>query len=151
MNKFIKLSFCIIICELAGIIGTVFTIDSISTWYPALTKPFFNPPSWLFGPTWTSLYFLMGVSLYLVWDKKKTNLKWFWTQLALNAFWSIIFFGFKNPVLAFFEIVILWISILLTIKSFYKVNKNAAYLLVPYIGWVTFAGILNLFTAILNK
>jgi tryptophan-rich sensory protein len=132
-------------------VGSFFTFNSVSTWYPTLEKPFFNPPSWIFGPVWTTLYFLMGISLFLVWGKKKTDLTWFWAQLALNAFWSIVFFGMKSPGLAFLVIVLLWISIFLTIKSFYKINKNAAYLLYPYLAWVTFASILNLFIAILNK
>lgn len=145
------LIFCIGICASAGIVGSIATANSVTTWYPTLTKPSFNPPSWIFGPVWTTLYFLMGVSLYLVWGKKKTDLKWFWIQLILNALWSIAFFGLKNPLLAFVLIILLWASILLTIKSFQKVNKTAAVLLFPYLAWVSFASLLNLFIVVLNR
>lgn len=151
MNKYLKLLFSIIVCEGAGLIGSIFTFNSVNTWYVTLNKPFFNPPPWIFAPVWTILYLLMGVSLYLVWEKKKANLNWFWAQLCLNFIWSIIFFGLKNPILAFVVIVFLWISILLTIKDFGKVNKTASYLLYPYLAWVSFAGLLNLAIVILNK
>jgi translocator protein len=151
LNKYLKLLLSIVICESAGLIGSIFTLSSVNSWYLTLNKPFFNPPSWIFAPVWTILYLLMGVSLYLVWGVKKVNLKWFWLQLALNSLWSIIFFGFKNPTLALIEIAVLWISILLTIKSFWKTNKNAAYLLFPYLLWVSFATILNFSIVVLNK
>lgn len=150
MNKYIRLLFFITLCEATGIIGSIFTINSIDSWYQALNKPFFTPPAWVFGPAWTTLYLLMGISLYLVWGKKKINLKWFWTQLFLNFIWSIVFFGIKNLVLSFVIIVLLWGSIFFTIKSFIKV-KSAAYLLIPYVIWVSFALLLNLFILILNK
>lgn len=151
MNKFIKLLLSIGLCEGAGLVGSLFTIYSATTWYSALVKPFFNPPSRIFGPVWTALYFLMGVSLYLVWGKQKTDLKWFWVQLMLNTLWSIIFFGLRSPLLAFFEITLLWISIFQTIKAFKKVNKISAYLLLPYLLWVGFAVLLNLSIVLLNK
>ncbi|TSC88716.1 MAG: tryptophan-rich sensory protein [Microgenomates group bacterium Gr01-1014_5] len=145
------LIFCVCICASAGIVGSIVTFNSVTTWYPTLIKPFFNPPSWIFGPVWTMLYFLMGISLYLVWRKKKADLQWFWIQLVLNALWSIIFFGLKNPLLAFVVIILLWVSIFLTIKSFQKVNKTAAVLLFPYLAWVSFASLLNLFIVVLNR
>ena len=148
--NFPLLILCILICEGAGVIGTIFTIESIPTWYATLNKPFFSPPNFVFGPVWTTLYFLMGLSLYLVWKNRKIQ-KWFWIQLILNSVWSIIFFGLKNPLLGFIGIIFLWTSIVLTIKSFYKFNKTAAYLLIPYICWVSFATILNLSIVILNK
>ena len=104
----------------------------------------------MFGPVWIALYTLMGISLYLVWKKGLKNKKvqlgilFFGVQLALNSLWSIIFFGLKNPFYAFIEIVILWLAILLTIYQFWKIDRNASYLLVPYLLWVTFAAILNL-------
>lgn len=151
MNKYLKLLLAIAVCQGAGLIGSIFTINSVKTWYVVLNKPFFNPPSWVFAPVWTILYLLMGISLYLVWGIKKVNLKWFWLQLALNTLWSIIFFGLKNPTLALIEIVALWVSILFTIKSFLKVSRVAAYLLLPYILWVSFAAVLNMAIVILNK
>ncbi|CAN5173218.1 TspO/MBR family protein [soil metagenome] len=151
MNKFIKLLSAIIICEGAGIIGSFFTVNSVNTWYSTLNKPFFNPPSWLFGPVWTILYLMMGISLYLIWEKKKVDLKWFWIQLVLNSLWSILFFGLKNPGLAFLEIILLWGAIFLTIRGFWKYKRLSAYLLIPYLLWVTFATILNLSIVLLNR
>lgn len=150
MNKFLKVLMAIVLCEGAGIIGSVFTVSSVNTWYMTLNKPFFNPPSFIFAPVWTILYFLMGLSLYFAWEKK-SNLKWFYIQLVLNALWSIIFFGFKNPMIALVEIVCLWVAILMTIKGFWKKNRFSAYLLIPYLLWVSFATILNFYIVLLNK
>ncbi len=138
----------------AGAIGSFFTISSIPTWYVTLNKPIFSPPNWIFAPVWTTLYILMGISLYLVWISK-SKLKQrgttvFFIQLGLNVFWSLIFFGLKNPPAAFFEIIALWIAILLTIKTFYKISKLAGNLLIPYILWVTFAAALNAMIVLLN-
>lgn len=154
--KYFKLIAAIIICQLAGIIGSFFTVSSVSTWYQTLNKPSFNPPSWLFGPVWITLYFLMGISLYLVWRKElktktyKTALTIFAVQLVLNALWSILFFGLKMPGIAFIEIVLLWISIILSMIYFYKISKASTYLLIPYILWVSFASILNFAIYYLN-
>lgn len=152
LNKRWKLVISIIIPFFASFIGGLFTASSVSSWYLELAKPFFNPPSWIFGPVWTILYLLMGISLYLIWTSKYSKKAFviFGIQLFLNALWSILFFGLKNPLLAFIEIIFLWISILLTIIIFYKISKKAAYLLVPYILWVTFAAILNLSIYLLN-
>lgn len=179
INNFLKLIIAITISELAGIIGSVFTAPSIPVWYAALVKPALNPPAWIFGPVWTSLYFLMGISLFLVW-RNDWNVKnhilegkrdgWnyvsrrFWTgswqkentilifgiQLFLNSLWSFLFFGLKFPGLAFFEIVALWFAILYTIINFYRISKMSAILLFPYILWVTFAAYLNYSIWILN-
>jgi len=151
-----KIIFAIVICQLAGAIGSVFTFSSIPTWYASLQKPAFSPPNWLFGPAWLTLYTLMGVSLYLVWQKGLKNKKVkhavtvFAIQLVLNALWSIIFFGLRLPFIAFIEILLLWVAIAYTILSFYRISRNAAYLLVPYILWVSFAAILNYSIWILN-
>lgn len=151
-----KLAISIVVCQLAGFIGSFFTVSSVSTWYLTLNKPFFNPPSWLFGPVWISLYFLMGISLYLIWDEgikskqSKGALYIFGAQLILNSLWSILFFGLKSPLFAFIEIIILWIAIILTIKYFYRISKSASYLLIPYVLWVSFAAILNFFIFYLN-
>ena len=151
MNKYLRLILSIAVCEGAGLIGSIFILSSVNTWYLTLNKPFFNPPGWFFGPVWTTLYLLMGVSLYLVCGKKNADLKWFWIQLVLNSAWSIIFFGLKSPVLAFIIIVILWVSIFKTIVDFRKVNKRASYLLYPYLAWVSLASLLNLSIILLNK
>ncbi|MFH1828774.1 MAG: TspO/MBR family protein [Nanoarchaeota archaeon] len=152
MKKIWKLIISIVLPFLASAIGSLFTASSVSSWYTTLIKPSFNPPSWVFGPVWTILYLLMGVSLYLVWIKKfdKNAFTFFGIQLVLNALWSILFFGLKSPLFAFIEIVFLWIAILITIIYFYKINKISAYLLIPYILWVSFAAILNFAIFILN-
>lgn len=152
----IKLIISIAICQLAGIIGSFFTISQIPSWYAGLIKPSFNPPNWLFGPVWLTLYTLMGISLYLIWLKgfktkqAKTALLLFATQLVLNSLWSIIFFGWHMTDYALAEIVLLWFVILAVIIRFYKISKPATYLLVPYILWVSFAAFLNLSIFLLN-
>ena len=138
------------ICLGAGVLGSLFTVSSIPTWYQTLDKPFFSPPNWVFGPVWTILYILMGISLYLVWIKKKVP-SVFWIQLILNATWSIVFFGLRNPSVAFVNIIALWIAIFLTIKSFSKINRLSSYLLYPYIAWVSFASILNFSIWMMNR
>jgi len=151
-----KLIVSLAIPQLIGFIGSLFTSSSIATWYPTLTKPFFNPPNWLFAPVWTLLFLLMGISVYLVWVKgfKKNNVKlaiiFFDIQLLFNLLWSILFFGLKNPLLALIEIFILWGLILVNIILFYKISKTASYLLIPYLAWVTFAIILNFSFVLLN-
>lgn len=154
MKNFIKLLISIIVCQVAGVIGAIFTTPAISGWYKSLQKPFFNPPNWIFSPVWIFLFLLMGISLYLVWDRgvreNKKAIIIFGVQLVLNIFWSIIFFGLKSPGFAFLEIIILWLAILTTIISFYKVSKTAGLLLIPYILWVSFALILNFFLWQLN-
>ncbi len=151
-----KLIPSIIICQLAGIIGSIFTVSSVSTWYLTLNKPFFNPPSWVFGPVWIMLYFLMGISLYIVWNKgigskeSKIAISVFGVQLILNALWSIIFFGLRLPLFAFIEIIFMWLAIIATIVYFYRISKVASYLLIPYILWVSFAAILNFAIYYLN-
>ena len=150
---YVKLISSVLICQSAGIIGSFFTVSSVSTWYVTLHKPFFNPPAWVFGPVWITLYLLMGISLYLIWNSKKKSkpaMVFFSVQLVLNSLWSILFFGLQNPLFAGIEIIILWIAILLTIVSFYKISRTAAYLLIPYILWVSFAAVLNFSIIYLN-
>ncbi|MDO8551690.1 MAG: TspO/MBR family protein [bacterium] len=156
--NFAKLIFSIGICLGAGIVGSMFTASSISTWYITLNKPFFSTPNWVFAPVWTFLYILMGLSLYLVInDMRKVISKMkgkavtiFAVQLILNVSWSIVFFGMRNPILAFVNIAALWLAIFLTLKSFGKINKLAGNLLIPYLLWVSFASILNFSVALLN-
>ncbi len=127
------------------------------TWYATLNKPFFTPPSWLFGPAWTILYILMAISAYLVFKKGlkkagvKNALKLFGTQLVLNLVWSPVFFGAHQIFLAFLLILVLWYFIFKTIRAFAKVDKTPSYLLYPYIAWVSFATILNFSVWILNR
>lgn len=157
MSKLLKLIASILVCFLAGGLGNIFTIPAIPTWYAGLNKPFFSPPNWLFGPAWTTLYILMGIALFLVWQKETKNkkvqegLKLFGIQLLLNASWSPVFFGAKNLFLAFVIIIFMWIFILKTILAFGKIDKRAGYLLYPYLLWVSFATILNFSVWLLNK
>jgi len=144
-HKVFQLIMAILICQLAGVIGSIFTYSSIPLWYAGLTKPAFNPPNWIFGPVWISLYTLMGVSAFIIFDKAKDlkegklALKVFASQLVLNSLWSIIFFGLRAPMLAFFEIILLLALIAASIYYFYRISKLAAALLVPYVLWVGFA------------
>lgn len=147
---------CMVLPQLAGFIGSIFTTPNIPTWYEGLTKPELAPPNWVFFPVWTILFLMMGVALYLVWREGvskwsvKIALTFFFVQLALNTLWSIIFFGMQNPGLALIEIAFLWSAIALTIYTFFKVNKFAAYLLIPYLLWVSFASYLNYMIWVLN-
>ncbi|MEA2020393.1 MAG: TspO/MBR family protein [Patescibacteria group bacterium] len=148
MSNIIKFFTSLLITLSAGGIGSIFTTPAIPTWYETLKKPKFNPPGWVFGPAWTILYILISISFHLIWstvgfEKNKKVLVIFVIQLVLNALWSIIFFGLQNPALAFIEIVILWVAILLTLLNFYKLDRTAGLLLVPYLLWVTFAALLN--------
>ena len=149
MNNTLKLIIAIAIPVAVGGISGFFTATGVDSWYQTINKPSWNPPGWIFGPVWTTLYVMMGIALYLVWKSnasegvKKNAVTIFAIQLILNFFWSFIFFDQQQPGWALVEIIIMWIAILLTIFAFAKVNKTAAWLLVPYISWVSFATILN--------
>lgn len=142
--------------QLAGVIGSVFTTSAISTWYAALERPSFSPPNWLFGPAWITLYVLMGISIYLVWQKLGKNKQarqsfWlFWIHLIFNATWSIAFFGLQNPGLALINIIIILAFIIVLMTRFWRIDHLAAYLLIPYFLWVSFAALLNYSFWILN-
>jgi len=146
-NKYLYLVAFILVCEMAGIIGSFFTAESVSTWYLTLEKPPFNPPSWVFAPVWTTLYALMGISAYLVFFSGKKESRFalvvFALQLALNTLWSLAFFGLQSPLYGLVVIAALWLAIVWTMLRFYNISKNATYLLVPYILWVSFAAVLN--------
>lgn len=165
INNTFKFIISLIIPQLAGGLGSYFTMGSVKDWYPVLVKPALNPPAWIFGPVWTTLFFLMGCALYLVWssyakasaDKKDESGKskrlayWaFGIQMVLNTLWSIIFFGLHSTGGALFEMIFLWLAILVTIILFAKISKLTVWLLLPYIFWVSFAGYLNYSIWILN-
>lgn len=148
VQRLVGVLVAVLVTLCAGLIGNLLGADAITTWYVGLEKPSWNPPNWIFGPVWTLLYVLMGIAAYLVWEQTKDSsrraaLVVYGVQLALNALWSIIFFTFKQPALAFGEIVIMWIAILATIVLFWRVRPLAGALLLPYIAWVTFALVLN--------
>jgi len=150
-----KLIASILLCQLAGSIGSLVTFSSITGWYLTLNKPFFTPPNWAFGPVWLTLYLLMGISLFIVWNKrlnKKTRpaIQIFGLQLGLNILWSIVFFGFQSISAGLVVIVLMWFAILWTMLRFWKISKPAAWLLVPYIVWVTIATALNAGVWLLN-
>ncbi|MFH1326612.1 MAG: TspO/MBR family protein [archaeon] len=137
----------IIFCNLIGALGAVWT-SSDSTWYKGIKKPSFNPPSWIFGPVWTLLFTLMGISLYLVWVSPSSKIKLialilFGIQFLFNVAWSYLFFGLNKPLWSFVEILFLFGFILATIFYFFRIDKNAGYLLIPYSLWVGFASFLN--------
>jgi translocator protein len=156
MKDFSKFVIAIAVSQLAGIIGSFFSATSVSSWYTTLIKPELNPPSWVFGPVWITLYFLMGIALFLIWKKGlktsdvKVAIKIFTLQLILNTSWSIVFFGLQNPALALINVITLLILIIWTIKVFYKISKISSYLLIPYLLWVLFATYLNYAIWILN-
>ena len=176
LHNVLKFVIAIVVSEAAGVIGAIFTTPAIqSGWYATLARPAFNPPAWVFGPVWTTLFALMGIAVFLVYIKdektvlsevegrrfkrnKKIALVLFGIQLVLNTLWSIIFFGstsltingLNNIGIAFIEIIFLWLAILATIIAFAKISKPAAWLLVPYIIWVSFAGYLNFMIWMLN-
>jgi tryptophan-rich sensory protein len=156
MKNWKKLLISILICEFAGVVGSLFTTSAIKNWYIFLIKPTFAPPNWLFGPVWVTLYVMMGISLYLVWikglEKKevKKAFNLFLVHLVFNAFWSIIFFGFRSILGGLIEISILVVLVLIIINKFYKIDKVASYLLIPYLLWGIFATFLNYNIFILN-
>jgi benzodiazapine receptor len=156
LNEIPELIVSIVICQLAGLIGSGFTTASIPTWYVTLNKPFFTPPNWLFAPVWLTLYTLMGVAAFLVWrqglkDRQvQRALTIFGVQLILNAFWSVAFFGLQSPITGLIVIIMLWIAIVLTILWFLSISKPAGLLLMPYILWVSLAAALNVAIVILN-
>lgn len=128
--------------------GSLFTAESVQQWYPALQKPAWTPPSWLFGPVWTILYLMMAIAAWLVWRKRRVNnvhgaLGLFIFQLALNAAWSPLFFGLKNPLAGLLDIIALWAAILATLIFFRRISSAAGFLLLPYWLWVSYATALN--------
>lgn len=144
-----KLFISILIPLLVGAIAGIFTTSGVDGWYAVANKPSFNPPNWIFAPVWTTLYILMGIALYLVWKSdaakniKQTAVVLFAVQLTLNFFWSFIFFSLQQTGWALVEIIAMWLAIVATIIWFGKISKTAAWLLVPYICWVSFATVLN--------
>jgi len=157
MKKALRLVIFVLICESAGIIGSVFTTPSIPGWYAGLAKPPFNPPNWIFGPVWITLYALMGIAAFLIFEKGigkkevRKALAVFAAQLVLNSLWSIVFFGAHQILGAAVLILLLWAMILATIRLFRRISGTAAGLLIPYLLWVSFATVLNISLYGLNR
>jgi len=149
VREFGRLILCIAICQMAGIIGSVFTASSVSTWYTTIVKPWFTPPGSVISTVWIALFALMGLSLFLVWQKgisekdSKIAILIFAAQLSVNMLWSYAFFALQSPLAGVVVIVFLWLLILQCIIRFWSIRKEAALLLVPYIIWVSFAAFLN--------
>src|ERR1044072_5163588 len=155
-KKVLKFIASIIICQSAGVFGSLVTFEAIPGWYITLEKPFFAPPNWIFGPVWIILYFLMGVSLYIVWEnelKSKTRNIFFVVfgiQLILNTLWSSLFFGFRSPLLGLIDVLILDAMVGVTIIYAKRVSKYAAMLSIPYMVWIIIASVLNYAILVLN-
>ncbi|QDG49186.1 tryptophan-rich sensory protein [Persicimonas caeni] len=150
MSTFLQIAVSVIIAQLAGIIGAFATRSSVGSWYKTLDKPWFTPPNWLFGPAWITLYTLMGVAAWLVWRKGgfsdegvRVALIAYGVQLVINAAWSPAFFGARSPMAGLVIIAVLWVAIIVTIYLFAQHSKAAAWLLAPYLAWVTYASALN--------
>lgn len=145
----VRLAVSVALTLLAGFAGSVFTSPQVPGWYAGLAKSPLNPPAWVFGPVWTVLFVLMGISLFLIWregtgrPEVRAALLAFGVQLALNVLWSALFFGLQSPFLGFCEIILLWCAVLATIVLSARVSKPAAWLLLPYILWVSFAAYLT--------
>jgi len=154
MKKGAKLSVSILLPLIIGGISGYYTASNIQSWYVTLIKPSFNPPNYLFGPVWTSLYIIMGISFYMIWSSTKSNknklIGIYLFQLVLNFLWSFIFFKYHAIGIAAIEINFLWLSILTMIMMFYKNNKWAAFINIPYLLWVSFASVLNISIYLLN-
>lgn len=157
MSKSLKIFYVVAICLAVGYLSSLVTQSSIETWYPTIKKPIFNPPNWVFAPVWTLLFIMMGIAGGLVWDKLEQNrelvkrgLFFFTVQLLLNAFWSFIFFGLKNILLASIEIILLLLIIYETYVVFKKIDSMASRLFIPYLLWVSFATILTVTIYFLN-
>ncbi|MGV1012915.1 MAG: TspO/MBR family protein [Flavobacterium sp.] len=150
MQKILRIAVVLMTCLVVGYLSGMVTRESITTWYPTLVKPSFNPPNWIFAPVWTILYIMMGVAGGMVWNRMEQDTErvkkaftFFIIQLALNAIWSLLFFYLHNPFLALIEIVLLWLLIFETYTQFKKIDKVAGMLLIPYLAWVSFAMVLN--------
>ena len=147
---------CVGSCFAAAAVGAMFTNPNVPGWYANLAKPSWTPPGWVFGPVWSLLYLLMGISAWQVWRKTGFRaaampLGWFGVQLVLNAAWSGLFFGLRSPGAALIEIVLLWGAILATTIAFWRRSALAGWLMLPYLAWVSFAVALNLAIWNLNR
>ncbi|MDD1757747.1 MAG: tryptophan-rich sensory protein [Methanotrichaceae archaeon] len=148
-NELLRLILSIVICQMAGIIGSIFMASSVASWYPTLVKPSFTPPGSYIGLIWIVLFTLMGISLFLIWRETPGNsavriaLYFFAAQLIVNVLWNVAFFSLQSPISGVIVIFVLWILILITIIKFWPINRTAALLLIPYIVWVSIAAYLT--------
>ena len=155
-NQILKLVASLLLPLGIGGIAGIFTTDAIPGWYATLNQPSFNPPNWVFGPVWTTLYTILGISLFMIWKldagkERNQSILIFMVQLLLNFCWSFFFFYFKMIGVALADIFVLWVTIILMLVRFYKVKPLAAYINIPYLLWVTFATALNMAYFFLNR
>ena len=157
-QKPIWLSFIafILLCLVVEIVGSVWTRETVSTWYPTLVKPAWTPPDWLFGPVWSCLYIMIAIAGWLIYRAKESHqrtvaLMFYGGQLALNFIWSFLFFSLRSPTLGFIDIVLLCVFITLTIIKAWPVRPLASLLLIPYLAWVLYATSLNAGIWLLNR
>lgn len=155
MGKSLKLILAILLPMVVGGFSGFLTANAINGWYATLHQPSFNPPNWVFGPVWTTLYLIMGISLYRIWRlpvsvERNQAIKIFTLQMTLNFFWSLIFFKWHLIGLALLEIIVMWIMIAAMIHHFRKLDAVAGYMNIPYLLWVSFASVLNGAYFILN-
>lgn len=155
-SRWLPLGLFLLLAFFAGFIGSLATASSVSTWYPTLQKPSWTPPNWLFGPVWTALYIAMAVATWRVWrvgnaaDARHTS-RLYGAQLALNALWSVLFFGLQRPGAALIEVLFFWIVLVRILARYRAVDRIAAWLWTPYVLWVTYATLLNAAVWDLNR
>jgi tryptophan-rich sensory protein len=154
-KKWLALAASVLLVALVSALGSLVTLPKIPTWYASLAKPSFNPPSWIFGPVWTTLYLAMAIAAWRVWlhargETRHIALRWYLLQLALNAIWSPVFFGMQKPALALGIVVALFVAIVMTMARFFPIDRAAGWLLCPYLAWVGFASVLNGAIVMLN-
>lgn len=153
----LRLVIALVACQVAGVVGSLFTVRSVGTWYETLNRPSYAPPNAVFGPVWITLYVLMGIAAFLIWRRGlqypgvRQGLLAFIVQLVFNSGWSIAFFGMRSPLAGLLVIVVLWLEILITMIYFFRVVRTAGYLMLPYFAWVTFAAVLNYGFFALNR
>lgn len=156
-RKLLELTAAILLSQSAGIIGSIFTVENVPTWYASLVKPAYNPPAWVFAPVWITLYFFIGIAAYLIWQRRKESatapaaLAVFTFQLVINTMWPVIFFGAHAMFIAFIDVFALLILTAVMIYLFAKTDKRAAIILIPYLLWTAFAAVLNFNIWLLNK
>jgi tryptophan-rich sensory protein len=147
-KRWVPLGLFLVLAFAAAALGALATATSVDTWYPTLRKPDWNPPSWIFSPVWTFLYLLMAVATWRAWRTEdvvtaRRTVSLYSAQLTLNALWSILFFGLRQPGAALLEIIVLWALLVLILLRYWRLDRVAAVLWIPYVAWVTFAAFLN--------